>query len=315
MNSKMKERILAPKERYFLFVLVVVITFFSCFISSHLIAHLLYKKALHCKKPTLTSEKVSYYSEVVALLTRAIRFNENNADYKAKKANYLALAWDDGFGAKLAINEKEIEQLYKEAIRLNPINFEYHLNLGWFYVNRDAAKAEEELLKAVSLFPTDYQIYLYLYRYYSQSKKEDCAFANLISALYYARNISWRTVMDEAKSQIQNLSGFLYDEKAKELKFTACPLSYEFDFKKRCFSCLALPLNIKIYIKKGLADIRLYKDNSPCASFKFKGNTGEFDIYELNLELASLGTSLCDFKIKVDPPSAIEKIEFTKKFQ
>jgi tetratricopeptide (TPR) repeat protein len=309
------------KEKTFNIGVIYFILFFSIifailcffFIFSNLRANLLYEKAIIQEKPTVKSEKIAYYRKIFSLLSAAININRGNADCLVKKADYILEALDEDLGETLMINEKESEDLYKKAIALNPFNFEYHLKLGWFYVNKNNPEAEEELSRATKLYPTNSQVYLYLCRYYLKNKNEKAAFNGFILALNYAERKQRPKLINEMEKEFQDLPYLSLNKKRKELKFIAYPQNEEWNFKKEGFAHAKITLSIKVYVKEPLVDVNLYKDSHSYGYFRYAENAEGINSYELILNSFPLDTYLDDFRIKTNPPSTIEKIEFIKK--
>src|SRR3989338_6803849 len=163
----MVEKNLTQKNSTFAIFLTMPLSIYCLlFIYSNLKADSFYAKALNLKKPTAVHEIEKYYRDSLDFISAAIKFSNNNPDYLAARADSLFMVMEAGLKEQLSARDSEIEYLYKWAMKLNPVNFEYHLKLGWFYLGRNGQKAEEELIKATELYPTDINVYRYLTKYY-----------------------------------------------------------------------------------------------------------------------------------------------------
>ncbi|MDP2922584.1 MAG: hypothetical protein Q8O30_02530 [Candidatus Omnitrophota bacterium] len=311
----MRERNFDIKLAFFSSAILIFIIFLSFFLCSNTKANFFYEKTAIENKPTVEAAKLDYYKHAIFLLTQAIRLNSGEADYWTKKADYLLGALDDNFKEALAINEAEVEDSYKKAIILNPLNYEYHLKLGWFYANKgDIKLAEDELLKAAQLHPTNFQVYLYLGKYYIKTKAEGKAFNNFILAIYYAGKCNWRMFTKAIKQDINNSSILFLDEKAEEIKLIILHTNSDFSFKNQGLPHEQIPLRIKAYVRKGVGGVSLTCKGDSYRFLHWVDSTPELEAYELSLDTFAQNVYLDDFEIRTNPPVNIEKIEFIYKF-
>lgn len=279
-------------------------------------AHIIYEKALNMKAPPIKIGKIDYYNDAVTLMSEAIKINKLNADYLVFKADLLFGALSEQLAGTMHIMEKEIEDLYIKAISLNPANFEYHLKLGWFYAQVEETKAEDEIRKAIKLYPVYYRNYLYFSKYYLKNKKEKEAFDNILLTFYYGSNVWWREIMKEIKEDLKNSTGFYFDEETRKLSFVIFMPGPELDFKKYGFSHTNIPFDIKVYIKKSEdTEVLIYKNDYLIGRLKKTLSSGDVDIYEFNIAPYTGDIYIDELKIKTIPPKGIEKIEFIKIFE
>lgn len=305
----MKERAIDTKFIVIYAMLLICVVYAIFFLCGNLRGHQLYEKALNKHKPTIKSEKINYYRQVLSLLSSAISLNKGNAEYLAKKANFIIEAVKDEVGNSLNLDRSEAKILYEKAIELNPINFNYHSSLGEFYFGHDDKKAEEEFIKAARLYPSYYKVYSDLCRYYLSKGDQQHAFENLFLALYYFKDGSRMQVLDKIKSEVLKSNLFSLNEQRREITFTFSSPSAEFDFKKHGFPHVDIWLNIKVYIGKLPSQVRLYKENEVLEYFKLEKITENHQIYTLQLDPAKLKACLDELSIKVTPPLPLEKIE------
>lgn len=307
----MKEKSIDKKFIIIAVILIICTLFFINFLHQNLRASLLFKKALDLNKPTVKSEKIKYYKGIFSLLSQAIRLNNTNAEYPAKKADFIVDAIKENLGNDLSITESEAENLYIRAINLNPTNFNYHLKLGWFYGDFNNIKAEEELRKSANLFPSYYEIYIYLFKYYLRNKEAGLAFGSLLSTV----NLSNANVIYVMRHELKWLSNLYIDEEKRKFKFVIHPHKSEIDFKKYNFPHVNIPLGIKVFIKKSpFNSIRLYRNNYSAAPFNFVEDINGLGVYQLELDQKTETAFLDELKIKVSPAYPIEKVEFAIKY-
>lgn len=299
----------------FLIFVSAVIAVFIVAIFFNLKAHIIYEKALNMKAPAVKLEKINYYHNAIALASQAAILNKLNADYMALKADLLFGALSEDLSGKEGTTQKEIENLYIKAISLNPVNFEYHLKLGWFYTQMKESKAEEEMRKAIELYPAYYRNYLYFSKYYLKNRKEKEAFNNILLTLYYGGGGLWRKIMNEIKEDLKDSAGFYFDEEKRQWSFFVFVPGPEIDFKKYGFSHINIPLNVKVYMGKSEnQEVLLYKNNRLLKNFKKTSSAGASDIYEFSVTPDMADVYLDELMVKTIPPQSIEKIEFIKKF-
>jgi tetratricopeptide (TPR) repeat protein len=292
------------------------------FTASTLRADLFYKKALVKIKPSFHLDKPHYYQGVISLINHASKLRSDNASYYAKYADYLFEALSDGLEKNLLIEREKIEELYIKAITLNPLYFEYHLKLGWFYNQfGDKAKAKEELIKATELYPSYYKVHLFLSKYYFQAGNADLGFKALLLSSYYTQGSGYRyEIIKEMREDIKGIPQVNFDGNANLISYTILSNSHTFDFKKEGFPHLLLPsennvfpiwfpLKIRVYLKDKPSGIILY-NNYISQQSSASVETGEYNMYELGIGSFSSSTYLDELKIKTNPPTIIEKIEF-----
>ena len=313
MLSAAKHREINNLKRYALIAIgIASIFYFSLFVINNLRADNLYNKAVSQEKHSVDSEKIDYYAQILSLISKAIEYDKDNSLYYATKADYILLALSEGLENELTINEREAEKLYIKAVELRPTDFEYHLKLGWFYLERNDKKAEEELILATKLYPTGYDPRFYLMEYYVKNKNGKQIFNNLLlishSSKYWTNKI-----FNELGREINNIPQIKFDNALGELKFEFDYNGNEFDLKKEKFPHAQIPLKFKVYIKNEKDEAMLYRGYLPYANFKKIETTPELSVYELYLNEFSSDVYLDDFKITTKLYSPIQKIEITKK--
>ncbi len=298
-----------------LLALLAVVIFFAslAFSVSHVWGSIFHERAMAEKEPAEEPGKINYYREVDSLLSRAISLSRANAAYYADRGDFFNRAMDAGLKEKLSIEDKEVESLYKTAIDLNPVDYKAHLKLAGFYMGQGSKKAEAEFRKAVALSPSDYQVYLYTSKYFLKQKDGEGSLRNLILFFHYA-DCDWHVGINSIRGDIERMSGFLLDEKARELRVKISSFSTEFDFKEQGFPHARIPLKVIAYLKGNPREVILYKDNLPYAYFRKVDSTPEHTVYELSLDNFLPGVHLDDFKIKTDPAATIGKVEIIKTF-
>ncbi|MFA5337912.1 MAG: hypothetical protein WC330_06235 [Candidatus Omnitrophota bacterium] len=291
---------------------VVAICFLAIFFN--LKAYILYKKASVMEAPAVKIEKINYYNNAISLVSQAVSLNRINADYLALEADLLFGAFSENLNGMRYIKEKEIENLYIKAISLNPINFEYHLKLGWFYAQVNKGKAEEEIRKSIELYPAYYRNYLYFSKYCLKNQKQKEAFSNILLTLYHGGSV--RKIINEIKEDFKDSAGFYLDEKKRQLSFVVFVPGPDLDFKKYEFPHIKTPLSVKVYMKKSEnQEVLLYKNNYLLNHFKKIPSEGETDIYEFSVTPDITDAYLDELMVKTRPAQGIEKIEFIKKYQ
>jgi tetratricopeptide (TPR) repeat protein len=295
-------------------VFTVFLIFLSFFIYLSIRADTIYSKLDFMNKPAITSVKLDYYRGVLALVSQALQYNSSNASYWERKADYLVGAFDDGFKEPLAINNIDIENLYRKAINLNPTDYKCHLKLGWFCANNGNKElAKNELLKAIELHPTNFQTYLYLGKYYIKIQDEKNAFNNILLALHYGSRFYW-DIFNSLKEDSNNLKAITFNDREQEIKYVIFPLAEIFNFKSQEFPHKQIPLKIRVYAKRPVSAITLNYNGIIFRHLPCKKAAPEYDVYELNLDEYPLYIYLDDLQIITAPSSAIEKIEFIYKF-
>jgi len=299
----------------FLIITAAIVIALSGVIFFNLKGYIIYEKLSNTKIPAIKTERINYYNDAIFMISQAIKLNKLNADYIALKADLLFGLLSEDLHSASDIKKKEIEDLYMKAISLNPVNFEYHLKLGWFYAQINDAKAESEIEKAIELYPSYYRNYLYFSKYYLKNKKEKEAFNNILLTFYRSGTGPWRKIMDEIREDLTAFPAFYFDEKKRQLSFFVSAPGEELNFKKYGFSHINTPLDIKVYVlNSAKPEILLYKNNILSGHFKKTASINEADIYEFNITPAMADAYLDELIIKTAPSQNIEKIEFIKKF-
>jgi hypothetical protein len=283
------------------------------FLSFDLTAYSLYKSISEATAPVVRMKKIEYYQKAIDSISTAIALNGLNADYLAQKADLLSQVIADNLKTVFNTDKTEIENLYKQAINLNPVDFKYHLKLGWFYAQQQDKKAEEEIKKSITLYPSYYQPYLYLAKYYLKNRNEKEAFNSILLCLYYGRNIWSYHIINEIKDELKSAKDFSVDDRKREWRFNIYPTGEIFDFRNYGFTHIIIPLNIKVYLKVSPAEVLLYKNNSLYGHFK-KFGTAESNIYEFKIDNNANGIYFDELKIKTYPSQQIERIELISKF-
>ncbi len=285
---------------------------FICWFSAYrnLRGYLFYQRAFLLEKPSLQLGLEEYYQQAISLTSQAINYSPVDTDYLARKADYIFGALNDGLGSQLLIKAEDAQGFYLRAVELNPLNFEYHLKLAWFYSGSDDQKAEEEFKKAVSLCPFGAQPYVLLAKYYLGKSDYAAGFGNLIVVLQYSRE-EWYKLLVEVEGKINNGSPITLDDKERTVFLEIFPGNYEFEFKKAKFPHAKIPVRIKVYTDAAQAEPSLYLGRVPYARFTKLGGTEE-NIYELSVDEAKNEGYLDDFIIKTADYSPIKKIEIIK---
>ncbi|MCM8787739.1 MAG: hypothetical protein NC935_06790 [Candidatus Omnitrophica bacterium] len=302
----MREKIIS-KDIFYIFFGAITILFIFClhFILSSLKAQLFYQEALSKNFVEVEVEKINIYKEIFSLFDKSIFLSNLNAAFYEKKADFILKAFEENLNNKLFVEEKDIETLYKKAINLNPLNYAYHLKLGWFYFKQNNLElAQKYLSKAHLLYPTDYQTYFYLINFYFTTKKEWEGFKKLLYFIYYMKDNTYQ-LLNSLADKISGLSLISVDKNLRLIKFSFLK-NFDLNFKNMGLPHLKLPLIIKVYAKKDLVKLALYKGYEFYNEFKNIGN----NIYELELDRNYLD----DFNIQITPANALEKMEFIVKF-
>jgi len=309
----MKKRIVNTKGFNSLFAAAIVMILFSAsFIISFLRAESFYKKSRTQGKPYLKLDKINYYSKVLSYTDKAIKLHKNNAEYYAAKADCLLRAVDDKLEKELSIKRIEIEDLIKNAMRLNPTNFKYYLKLGWFYKDEEKNLAQYYLSKAVCLNPMEPQTRLFLARYYIGRKDFKSAFHNIMLSFHYG-GYFLRGQLDKIKEELKENTPLSFEKRRGRIKYTVIVEDAEFDFKKEGFLHINPALHAAAYADKPSGEIFLYKDDTICGKFKPR-KTGEDNVNIYNFALHNLPPDVYfdELKIKAAPPLIIEKIIFSR---
>ncbi|MBP7087710.1 MAG: tetratricopeptide repeat protein [Candidatus Omnitrophica bacterium] len=307
----MKEVIFDKGKRLILILSLTVVAFSIWFIVSYLSAQLLFEKANIKKKPALKSEAIRYYKQIFPYLSKAIAIRKDNSEYYNKKADLFRRAIDDGLEQELNINRNEIENLYLKAIKLNPLNFEYHLKLGLFYAAQGDRRAERELLKAKFLYPKNKQIYIYLCQYFLANENYQGVISSLISYFSLSSEGYWfrAIVKEELKESLADFSQLILDGENQELRLIIHPDSSEFNFEDKDLPQEKILLKIRVYIRDFEDKVVFYRQGFLGQDLKTIPNAAEFSVYELDLGLLSPREYLSNFSIKTKNNSAIDKIE------
>ena len=320
----MREIRLKTSGAYLLFIAgTLPIIFSSFFVFSNFRATVLDKKAKFLVKPYyVKSELVYYYQDKLDLISKAIQLSKGNAKYYTDKADYSQGIIKDDLARELFVNKKDVEELYKKAIGLNPANFLYHFDLGWFYTNEERFKeAEEELLKSYNLYPSEFQVQEHLVRYYLKRSKKELVekgewgiFKTLLQAIKFVKYKRWEFLGD-IKEIIEELPSISWDEKEQQLIYAADLGSDKYDFKEKGFPHEKIPLIIRLYFKELAQEVVLYRGYVRADIFKKIKATPEFTIYEVKIKSFPQDTYLDDFRIETHPATIIDKIEIGKSFR
>lgn len=288
----------------------IIIFILASFVITGLWAELLYQKSFSVKKDYLLGNKLKRYNQAIALITKAIKIRKDKASYYATKADYL---FEISSGSINRIQRAEIEELYKKAVNINSINFEYYLKLGWFYSTQNDLKAEEFLLKASQLKPKEYKTYFYLSKHYFKNQKPAEAFNNIL--LFMSMSLDWRhrKILDELKEEISHAPRFLLTKKTNDLIFTIYPKNNQFSFKKEGFAHVQIPLIFRVYAKGTPRELQVHKEGLLYGNFVHSIDIEGYRIYEYSLDPYSDKTYLDDLIIRIDPLISMEKIEVIKK--
>ncbi|MDD5194302.1 MAG: hypothetical protein PHQ96_01340 [Candidatus Omnitrophica bacterium] len=310
----MQEKFLNKKQSNLVFGFsLAIIALCVLFIVSSLGAELAYNSASSKVYPTLASERFSYYNNVLTLVASAASRRKDNSQYLAKEADYFFKAVEEGLGPILHLDESKIENLYRRAIQLNPLNYQYHLKLGWFYAQtKKTQAAEEELIKATELYPTDAQAYLYLGKFYLKNKREWLGFKNLLIAFYHSVE-HWQ-IFDEAQTDMIGLSQVSSDRAGHFMRYIFYPLRSTFDFKEEGFPPLTIALNIRVYMKDSPEEVALLYRAIHYQNFKKIESSEGYNVYEFLLNTFPPKTDLSNFSIGTKPSSLMEKVEITYAF-
>ena len=251
-----------------------------------------------------------------------MQLSKGNAERYTEKSDYLQKAIKDGATKELFIDKKEIEELYKKAIVLNPTNFLYHFKLGQFYANEERLEeAEKELIKSLNLYPINSEVRLYLARYYLKrikkefvEKEEGEIFRSLLIAINIAKHKRWE-LLKEIKEVIKELPSISWDEREQQLIYKADLGSDRYDFKEENFSHEKIPLTIRLYIEGPVQEVILYRRYVRSKIFRKIGVISEYTIYEVKIDSFPEDTYLDDFRIETYPATVIDKIEIVKSFK
>ncbi|UCG35485.1 MAG: hypothetical protein JSW17_01400 [Candidatus Omnitrophota bacterium] len=265
-----------------------------------------------------------YFKDILLSFSEAIQINRENAELYEKKIDYLEAALDRGLEKELGIDiKKDIEEAYIKAIKFNPTNYYYHLGLGWFYTEENRFKeAEKELMKSQSLYPIEFNVYLYLAKYYLKLGRkegvvgvEEEIFKTLLRAINIIKYGRERNMWAQMKRMIKEVPTISWDERKGELKYIAELGADRFDFKQRKFPHDKIPLTIRLYIKDPVQEVALYKRDIRFQSFRKIKITPEYNVYEVKLDYFPNDTYLDDLRIETNPAIIINKIEIVKSFK
>ena len=281
----------------------------SYFVISSLTAEHYYVRSQSEEEPYLQREKKGYYGRILSQINSSIALQGEDTKYLSAKADYLLRAVDSGLGEELSIKADSIEKLLQELIKLNPVNYEYHLKLGWFYRDSSDENAEKALLKARQLYPLEHQVYLYLAKYYFRKGGRKETFKNLILFYYYSNNL-WKKSLDKLQYEIENNAQLAFIDD-KWLTYTFSDVSGEFVFKEEGFPHVRLGMQILVYTNpiEQEGEVTIYKGNTFSDKFKRIKRTEEFAIYRFYTSTLPQDIYLDELKISAALPLSMEKIE------
>ncbi|MEI8349349.1 MAG: hypothetical protein WCI77_04260 [Candidatus Omnitrophota bacterium] len=313
----MREKIFETKMLYWLSSIVILaIAVCACFLYTNTASMFLFEKAVNHKKTALDYAENDYYTTVLSFLTKAIAYHNGNAEYIVLKADTMLQASGEGLANALVIKDDEIEGLYRQAIDLNPINWEYHLKLGYYYAQKENPHAEGELLRAAQLSWKNYKPHRYLAQYYIQKQDYKKAFNHMILFLAYANQ--WERVRDyfkllsdtiPIKAEVHSKWGDM------SIHFVAYPGASDFKLHAYGFPYEKVPFKIIAYLNKPLTTVKLYRNNSFYADFRWIGEKENMNMYQLELGISSADPYLDELLIKTGPQSLIEKIVFIRDYK
>ena len=307
----MKERELEVfSKSVFLLGMGVVVLLTSIFLFCNLMGELNYNKAISLEEPKFKEAKKDYYEKVFSFLNKAIFFNSLNSRYYIEKADFLLKSEEEGLLNSLGLKTSEAEFLYKEAVRLNPLSFVEHIKLGWYYRKNNPSLAEEELLKAVELYPKDYQPYFYLSLYYFIQKKEIAGFKNFLIAYYYhARRFSKERIK-ELISCLSNNPHIYYNPKRRQLQYIYNTQRDRVFFEDLFFPEVKVPIRIEVFLQNSQVEVLLLaKKGNFSQSFLKKVMKNNVFYYTFLREYPS-HLSLKDLYIETNPFFPLQKIVF-----
>jgi len=307
----MKEVPLGKKRNFILIAGLISVIFSMWFVVSYFLAQQLLEKVNIENKPSLKSEKIRYYRQILPFISKAIAIRGDNSDYYMIKADLFRKAIEDDLEHGISIHRDNIEDLYLKAVSLNPVNFEYHLKLGLFYADQGDRRAEWELLKTKSLYPKNKQIYTYLCQYFLADKNYKGAFSSLISYFSLSPEGYWfrAIVKEELKEALADFPQLVLDGENQELRLIIYPNSNEFNFEDKDLPQEKILLKIRAYIRNPEDKVVFHQRGVFSQDLKTIGNTTDFSIYELDLGLISSKEYLSNFSIKTKNNSPIGKIE------
>ena len=307
----MKEVPLGKKRNFILIAGLIVVIFSMWFIVSYFLAQQLFEKANIENKPSLKSEKIRYYRQILPFISKAIAIRGDNSDYYMINADLFRKAIEDDLEHEISIYRDNIEDLYLKAVSLNPVNFEYHLKLGLFYAVQGDRRAEQELLKTKSLYPKNKQIYTYLCQYFLTEKNYKGAFSSLISYFSLSPEGYWfgAVVEEELKEALADFSQLVLDKEKQELRLIIYPNSSEFSFEDKNLPLEKILLKIRVYSYNPENIVAFYREGVFWQNFKENESAADFFIHELDLGFISPKENLSNFSIKVTNNSSIDKIE------
>ena len=187
------------------------------------------------------------------------------------------------------------------------------MKLGWFYAERKNKQAEEELKKAIALYPMNHQAPAYLVKYYLKQDNSASAFNAIVSYLHNRENQAYR-LWKEIKDVLSRIPNLSMDYMVKKVKLIAYPATNEFHFRKQGFGEIRIPLKFKVFIEEPQVEVLLYINDSAYVVFpKVEIVPGVF-MHELYLDSFPEGAYLNDLAIKTDSGSSMERIEIIKHF-
>jgi tetratricopeptide (TPR) repeat protein len=147
---------LSGKFRVIIFFVGLLAVFFMQFVIWRSYrAHSVFFREQAQALPEIVEVKVKYYKQILKQLEQAAGLNPLNAEYHFALAQAVSKIVEDADTAELRglfspfLGAEDAEKEYLFALRLDPVNARYHLELGFFYARAGKeGLAEEEFVKA-----------------------------------------------------------------------------------------------------------------------------------------------------------------------
>lgn len=269
---------------------------------------------LSAGKPEARSEKAVYYNDLSKSLERLRALEPLNADYIVRYADCLLESSGLGGRGNPIAPALEIQDLYTKALVLNPLNFEYHLKLGWFRETRGIKDAQEELIKTIELYPTDYQGYLFLARHFLRHGDFRKGFINIVQSVYYTGGHGpyLERVFGEAALDLNAVAALQFDRDHVAI------LTIPFREKKLALKEFGFPhvrprfFTIKVFAPGAVEKI-IFDNSGTQYLVKPDVQAPPEGLYQLELDKIFPGAYLDELVLTVSPEGAAEKIQFTQK--
>ncbi len=312
----MREKSLTDNQRdLFCLIASFVCLLVFLFVSCQMRARVLYRKTLSIVEPSERFVKLEYYLDIFNILSSAINCSKGNADYYIHKARFYEKAIDEDFSQELGIDNSDVRDLYAKALRTNPLNYTYHLYLGWFYRDTYPVLAESELKKSARLDQYNPEGYLYLAKFYLQQGDVWRGYINLALALQYLEgdrykrvaNIIWNISDEIRKTPEVSLGNGV-------VKYSFPVYTYIFDFRDQYVPRSPIKIRVRVYVKEDPQEVILANQYIQYDKFKLIEKTPEFTVYQYNLSRLPRDILFKDLSIKTLTYSPIEKIELIKDF-